>query len=98
MGLGSFFRATRETFQSGFRRGAEGAKWVLEWMWKNPELAGNLLSLAAQTIPGADVAVSAGFTAAGKVVDMGKKITEGTKLTKSVKKAEARLNKILKKE
>jgi hypothetical protein len=55
------------------------------------------LSLAAQTIHGADIAVSAGFSAAGKVVDFGKKLTEGTKLTQSVDKAQAKLNTIQKK-
>jgi hypothetical protein len=91
MGLRSYFHSTGEGLKKGFRKGAEGVKWVLNWMWNNPQLAGNVLSLAAQTIPGVDTAVSAGFSAAGKAIDMGKKLTEGTAFSSNVDQAQAKL-------
>jgi hypothetical protein len=84
MGLGSFFH-------SGFRKGAQKAKWILEWLWNNPQLAANILSVASQTIPGVGTTVGAGITAAGKVVDLGQKITKGTKYSKKTDEAKKRL-------
>jgi hypothetical protein len=97
MGLRRYFHSAGEGLMKGFRRGAEGVKWVLNWMWKNPELAENVLSLAAQTIQGVDTAVTAGFSAAGKAIDMGKKLTDGTAFSSNIDQAQAKLNIIQKK-
>jgi hypothetical protein len=99
MGLGKLFKFDWHgtDFKKNLRRTADGARFVLEWLWNNPQLAGNILSLAGQTIPGASTAVSAGFSAAGKAIDIGKKLTEGTALSSKVDEAQAKLNIIQKK-
>jgi hypothetical protein len=84
MGLGSFFH-------SGFRKGAQKAKWILHWMWDNPQLAANILNGASQTIPGVGTAIGTGISAAGKVVDLGQKITKGTRFQKSADEAKKKL-------
>jgi hypothetical protein len=99
MGLGKLFQFDSHgtEFKKNMRRTADGARFVLEWLWNNPQLAGNILSLAGQTIPGAGTAVSAGFSAAGKAIEMGKKLTEGTDLSSKIDEAQAKLKIIQKK-
>jgi hypothetical protein len=52
MGLGKLFKFDLHgtDFKKNLRRTADGARWVLEWLWNNPQLAGNILSVASQTI------------------------------------------------